>query len=80
MKKYILLFLLLNIGQVQAHSLSATDRESIEHTHKILSVHDVVANDSQEIWSKLMETEYDAGIKNNYEIEIKYTNKNQTSS
>lgn len=75
MKKYILLFLLLNIGQVQAHSLSATDRESIEHTHKILSVHDVVANDSQEIWSKLMETEYDAGIKNNYEIEIKYTNK-----
>ncbi len=22
-----------------------------------------------------METEYDAGIKNNYEIEIKYTNK-----
>lgn len=33
MKKNILLFLLLNIGQAQAHSLSNIDREYIYHTH-----------------------------------------------
>tara|TARA_X000000368_G_scaffold94801_1_gene72568 strand:+ start:889 stop:1842 length:954 start_codon:yes stop_codon:yes gene_type:complete len=75
MKKYILIFFIFNVSQVFAHSLSANDRESIDHIHKILSVEDVMANDSQEIWSKLMETEYNKGIQNDYEIEIKYTGK-----
>ena len=58
MKKYILIILALNIGDLYAHNLSLKDELLMQHTHEKLIVKDVIANDSLKIWKKLMETEY----------------------
>ena len=74
-KKNIILFLIFNNDQIYSHSLSTKDQLLINHAHRTIYVNDVVANDNQMIWSKLMETEYDKEIKSNYKIEIKYKDK-----
>ena len=75
MTKYILLFLVLNISAAYAHNLSLKDRQLMSHSHDVISVNNVTANDSLKIWTDLQKTEYNENIRSDYKIEIKYLEK-----
>ena len=75
MTKYILLFLVLNMGTAYSHNLSLKDRQLMSHNHDVISVNNVTANDSLKIWTDFQKTEYNENIKSDYKIEIKYLKK-----
>ena len=75
MTKYILLFLVLNMGTAYSHNLSLKDRQLMSHNHDVISVNNVTANDSLKIWTDFQKTEYNENIKSDYKIEIKYLEK-----
>ena len=72
MTKYILLFLVLSMNTAYAHNLSLKDRQLMSHSHDVISVNNVTANDSLKIWTDFQKTEYNENIKSDYKIEIKY--------
>ena len=72
MTKYILLFLVLSMNTAYAHNLSLKDRQLMSHSHDVISVNNVTANDSLKIWTDFQKIEYNENIKSDYKIEIKY--------
>ena len=76
MTKYILLFLVLSMNTAYAHNLSLKDRQLMSHSHDVISVNNVTANDSLKIWTDFQKTEYNENIKSDYKIKLNILKKN----